>query len=375
MNIAVNTRFFLQQPEGIGNFTREVFCLLATHHPGHRFYFLFDRPYAIGLTFPQNVHPIILQPPARHPLLWKYWFDIKIPLALRKIKADVFVSPDGFCSLTASVPQCLVVHDLGFLHLPKAYQKSHLQFYRRFTPRFVKKAKTLVTVSEFSKADIIKQYSVAPEKIFVCYNGVRAEFAPTGFDQQVAAMDKYAGGKAYFLCIGAIHPRKNLVNLLKGFSLFKKRLKTESKLVLAGRMAWKNAAFVELLSTYKYRDDVVLTGYVAGAEMPELVGGAYALVYPSLFEGFGVPVLEAMKSGVPVLTSAGTPMQEIAGDAALYFDPNNVADIGDKLMRIYKDENERKKLIEKGKTVAENYTWQRTANIVWQAIEGAVAKS
>ena len=145
------------------------------------------------------------------------------------------------------------------------------------------------------------------------------------------------------------------------------------KLVLAGRLAWKNDEFLALLATYKYKDNVVLTGYLEEGELARLMAAAYALVYPSLFEGFGVPVIEAMRCGVPVLTSKNSAMEEISAGAALYFDPAAVEDIAEKLMRIYKDERGRGELIEKGKEIAANYTWQKTADAVWEAVLQAVA--
>ncbi|HEU4633363.1 MAG TPA: glycosyltransferase family 1 protein [Flavisolibacter sp.] len=375
MNIAVNTRFLLKDRlEGIGYFTQEVFNVLARQYPQHRFYFLFDQAYSRDFIFSENVHPLVVSPPTRHPLLWKYWFDIKLPLVLKKIKADVFVSTDGFCSLTTTVPQCLVVHDLGFLHQPGAYRKSHLRFYRHYTPKFLKKAKQVATVSQFSKNDIVKQYGKETGKITVVYNGVKEAFQPASFEEQFQTKEVYTSGKEFFLYTGAIQPRKNLINLLKAFSIFKKRQKSEMKLVLAGRLAWKNETFLQLFKTYKYRDDVILTGYLSEKELARLTAAAYALVYPSLFEGFGVPVLEAMKCGVPALTSANTSMQEIGEDAALYFDPADHADIADKLMLIYKDENLRNRLRARGKTVAEKYSWQRTGDLLWESILKAAEK-
>lgn len=360
--------------EGYGYFAKEIFSLLARQHPQHQFYFLFDRPYDPQYVFSDNVTPLVVPPPARHPLLWKFWYDVKVPLALQKIKADVFVSPDGFCSLTTRVPQCMVVHDLGFLHHPGAYKKSHERYFKRNLPKFLRKAKAVATVSQFSKDDIVKTYKVAPSKIDVVYSAVKGAFRPIPYDEQDAVKEKWTGGREYFIYVGAIQPRKNLVNLLKAFSGFKKRLQSGMKLVLAGRLAWKNDEFLGLLNTYKYKDDVVLTGYLEEEELARLVASSYALVYPSLFEGFGVPVLEGMQCGVPVLTSAGTSMQEIGEDAALYFNPNDPTDIADKLMRIYKDETLRSQLIQKGKDVAARYSWERTAGLLWEAIEKAAGR-
>ena len=374
MVIGVNTRFLLQgNLEGFGYFTKEVLAVLVKKFPEHQFHFFFDRPFSEEFIFASNVQAHVLPPPARHPLLWKYWFDIKVARALKKVKADVFFSPDGQCSLLTKVPQCVVVHDLAFLHHPGSYEKSHGMYYRAFTPKFIRKAQTVLTVSEFSKADIINNYQTPEHKIRVVYNGVKKNFVPMSCEDQMTVKAKYAGGTEYFLYVGAIHPRKNLVALLQAFSIFKRRLHSSMKLVLAGRLAWKNNEFMELLKTYKYKEDVVLTGYLPETELAGLTAAAYAFVYPSLFEGFGVPVVEAMKCGVPVLTSKASSMEEITEGAALYFNPTHIEEIGESLMLIYKDEAGRKKLIEKGLKVAEKFTWERTATEVWKGIESAAS--
>ena len=368
MVIAVNARFLLNSLEGFGYFTKEVLTILTRQHPEHQFHFFFDRPFRDEFIFSPNVTGHVLPPPARHPLLWKYWYDVRVAIQLKKVKADVFLSPDGQCSLTTTVPQCLVVHDLGFLHYPEGYQKSHLAYFKRYTPKFIARAKTIATVSGFSKTDIVQQYKIPEEKISVVYSGVKPSFKPISFEEQTAVKEKYTGGAEFFLYTGAIQPRKNLLNLLKAFSIFKRRMQSGMKLVLAGLLAWKNDEFLSLLKTYKYKEEVVLTGYLEESELARLTASAYAAVYPSFFEGFGVPVLEAMQCGVPALTSKDSSMEEISEGVGLYFDPYNVDDVAYKLMFIYKNEDERKALIEKGKPVAAKYTWQRTADLLWECV-------
>ena len=373
MTIAVNTRFLLADYlEGYGNFIYETFQRITKQHPEHEFIFIFDRPYDKRFVFGENVKAVVTGPAARHPLLWKLWYDIKVPGILKKYKADVFVSCDGFCSLGTKVPQCLVVHDLAFLHYPAAIKKSHLLYYKRYTPRFLSKAKSVVTVSEFSKRDIITQYKTDAAKIDVVFNGIKEIFQPISEEQRATTKNKYTEGKEYFIYAGAIHPRKNLITLLKAFSVFKKRQQTNMKLVLTGRLAWKYESFKEGLKSYRYRNDVVMTGYVEEEELALLIGSAYAMVYPSLFEGFGVPVLESMKCDVPVITSANSSMQEIAKEAALYADADSHADIADKMMLLYKDENKRKELIQKGRAVVQEYSWDKTADLLWQSIIKAI---
>jgi glycosyltransferase involved in cell wall biosynthesis len=369
MIIAVNTRFLLSEYlEGYGYFQYEVLKRITTSHPEHTFIFIFDRAYDQRFVFGKNIIPVIAGPPARHPLLWKWWYDIKIPSLLKKFQADVFVSCDGFCSLRTKLPQCLVVHDLSFLHYPSFNKKSHLFFYKRYTPAFLKKAKAVATVSLFSRTDILEKYKVDPGKIEVVYSASKEIFHPLQEEEKEAVKKKYTDGKNYFVYAGAIHPRKNLLHLLKAFSIFKKRQQSDWKLVLAGRLAWHYENFLESLKSYKYREDVVLTGYIDENELVNLIGSAYALVYPSVWEGFGVPVLEAMRCHVPVVTSSGSAMQEIAGDAALYADPTDYAEIADKMMLLYKDELLRAEVIEKGKMREREFSWDRTAELLWQTI-------
>lgn len=376
MKIAVNTRFLLTDYlEGYGNFLQQVVTRMVTQHPEHEFIFFFDRPFDPAFIPAGNCKGVVIGPPARHPLLWKLWYDYKIPAALKKYKADVFLSCDGFCSLRTRVPQCLVIHDLAFLHYPDAIKRSHLFFYKLYTKSFLRKAATVATVSEFSKNDIIDQYGINENKIDVVYNAVKDGFHPIDETEKQVVRNEFTNGKNYFFYAGSVHPRKNLLNLLKAFSVFKKRQKTDWKLVITGRLAWKYERFLTSLKSYKYRDDVVLTDYVDEPTLVRLMGAAYGLVYPSLWEGFGVPVIEAMRCETPAITSAGSAMQEIAGDAALYADADNYQDIADKMMLLYKDESLRSRLIMQGKIVEKQYSWDRTAELLWQSVMNATGKS
>ena len=370
MTIAINTRFLLTDYlEGYGYFIFETFRRIVKTHKEHQFIFIFDRPYGLRFIFSENITPVIAGPAARHPLLWKYWYDVKIPAVLKKYKADIFVSADGYCSLKTKIPQCMVVHDLAFLHYPTHSKKSHLRYFKKQMPRFLEKAKTIATVSEFSKKDIIEQYKISPGKIDVVYSAAKEIFKPVSEKIKQETKNRYTDDKEYFLHVGAIHPRKNLLNLLKAFSVFKKRLKSNMKLMLVGRLAWKYESFMDKLKSYKHREDVVILGYTDEPELVNIVGSAYALVYPSLLEAFGVPVLEAMQCKVPVITSLNSSMQEIAKDSVLYADPGSHDDIAEKMMRIYKDENLQKELIEKGQKISKEYSWDRTAELLWKCIE------
>ena len=373
MKIAVNT-IFLQKGklEGYGYFVQEICRRLALKYPEHLFYFLFDREYDQQFIFSENIKAVMIPPRARHALSFRYWYDVSLPLALRKIKPDIVIQPFGFCSMTTKYTQILVVHDLAFLHFPSFITRQHLFYYKWFTGSFIRKAKRVVTVSAFSEKDILKHYPAANGKTDVVFSAAKEKFKPIPYTRQQQVKVQYAEGYEYFLFVGGIHPRKNLLQLLKAFSLFKKWQKSNMKLLVAGRLAWKYSNLLEKLETYKHRQDVIMLDYLEEAELADITGAAYALVFPSYFEGFGVPVIEAMQCEVPVITSDTSSMPEIGGDAALYCDPDNAESIAKQMMQLYKDESLRSGLIGKGKLQASKFSWEHTANLFWESIVKAV---
>lgn len=262
----------------------------------------------------------------------------------------------------------MVVHDLAFLHYPQFISKQHLFYYKRYTPKFLQKAKRVATVSQFSKQDIINQYKIPSEKIDVVYSAAKPVFKTEAYVIQSAIKEKYADGCEYFLFTGGIHPRKNLLNLLKAFSIFKKWQQSNMKLLVVGRIAWQTDDLLDKLETYKYRDDVALLGYVEENELANITASAYALIFPSYFEGFGVPPLEAMQCNVPVITSNVSSMPEICGNAAVYANPDDYEEIAEKMKLLYRDETFRNEMINNGKVQCKKFSWDNTADLLWQSI-------
>lgn len=361
MRIAVNTRFLaLPETEGYAHFAKGLILNMHQKFPEDVYACMYDRE-PVSVMHDRNMETLVSGPPARHPLLWKWWYDVSMPRMASRAGADLIFSPDGFCSLTSSIPQVLAIHDLAFLHYPEGISAMHRRYYTHFTPRFIRKARHIITVSEFSKADIIRHYPEAARKISVIRNDADPGFSPLPWDARQAIKEQFTGGVEYFLYVGAIHPRKNLVNLLKGFSWFKHRHKSNMKLVLAGRQAWKNDQFRQQLASYKYRADVLLTGYLPQAPLYGVMASAYALVYPSIWEGFGLPVLEAMRSGVPVITTGNSAIPEVAGDAAIYVDPQDHEGWGKAMGTLYKDEDFRSQCISLGLARSRQFSWAASA--------------
>ena len=369
MLIAVNTRFLIKDKlEGIGWFTYETMKRLTLNHPEHTFLFLFDREPDPDFIFGKNVKPLRVWPPARHPYLWKYWFDKALPRVFKKYKPDLFISTDGFLSLKTDVPTLLVIHDLGFEHYPSHTPELVSNYYRKYTPLYAQKADRIVTVSEFSKKDIVKNYHISPDKVDVAYNGANDKYVPLSETEQQAVRNRTTGGKPYFLYVGSVHPRKNVKNLLLAYDLLRKEYLTENKLVIAGRMAWKTDETKLVYDSMQFKDDVIFTGHLQLSELTRLMASADAFVYPSLFEGFGIPVVEARYCGVPVITSDRSSLPEVGGSGALYFNPEDITNIKDVMKHFLMDRENILIAARKANNVKEIFNWDKTVNRIEDAI-------
>ncbi len=368
MKIAVNTRLLLKgKLEGIGWVAYETLRRMVAAHPEVEFYFLFDRQPDPMFCFADNVKPVVLFPQARHPFLFIWFFELSVPRMLRKLKADLFYSPDGYLSLRSKVPQVVEFHDLNFEHFPGDMPKIHLWHYKTFFPKFANKARRIVTVSEFSKQDIVDCYGVSADKIDVAYNGVNEVFKPLDISKQHQVRAKYSGGSPYFMFVGSLHPRKNLARLFTAFDQFKKRHASEVKLLIVGEKRWWTEPIQQAYDAMSCKDEVVFTGRLSAEELHQVTASALASVYVSYFEGFGIPILEAFKCDTPVITSNVTSMPEVAGDAALLVDPFNEASIADAMEKVL-DERVRQELIEKGRARARDFSWDQTAETIWNCL-------
>jgi glycosyltransferase involved in cell wall biosynthesis len=369
MNILVNTRLLLPaKMEGIGLFTHELMKRVVKYHPEHTFYFLFDRPFDKHFIYAQNVKPIVYGPPARHPFLYILWFELTIPKVIKKYHIDIFFSPDHFLSLRAKVPTLLAVHDINFMHHSEYLPILTAWYYRFFFPKFVKKAAHLVAVSNYTKNDVSSYFKISGDKIDIVYNASNmpeGELLNTEIQQ---TRNNYSGGKPYFFYIGSLHPRKNIGRMMLAFDKFIDETHADVKLIIGGKAMWGNKQMEKEYQQIKHKENVIFTGRLDEKEAKLLMGSAWTLLFVSLYEGFGVPILEAMGSGVPVITSNKTSMPEVGGDAACYVNPLSVEDISSAIKRLYTDNDYRKELIIKGFLRNKDFSWDKSAEALWQAI-------
>ena len=343
---------------------------MVAAHPEDEFWLLFDRPFDERFRFGPNVRTLVVPPPARHPLLWWIWFEWSVPRALKRIGADVFFSPDNYCSLRASTPTVLTVHDIAYAHFPGYIPLLTRSYYRYFTPRFLRRAEKIVTVSEFTRQDMMQTLGVPGEKIEVIYNGPREAFRPLSESEKRAIRARHSGSAPYFLYVGAIHPRKNVHRLIRAFDRYKAATGAPHKLLLAGRWAWQTGEVRTAYEQAAHKDDIVFLGYLEETPLAEATGAAHALVYVSLWEGFGLPILEAMHAEVPVVYGAVSSMPEVAGPAGLGVDPESEEAIAAALQKLTEDAALCEDLVERGRVQRRRFDWEESARRVYALLSG-----
>lgn len=367
MKIAVNARMLLKgRMEGICRYIHETTKRMVKNHPDDEFIFLFDRPFHPSFIYGPNVTPVVVSPPTRDPILWKIWFDYSIPRILKKYKVDIFLSGDTYASLRIDVPTIIVSHDIAYHHYPEHLPKRVLKYYQKNFPLFHQNAAHIIAVSEFTKNDIAQVYNLNPDKITVAYNALPEGFHPMTEEEKMAVRNQYTQGAPFIMYLGSIHPRKNVDNLVAGFEHYK-RIGGNQKLVVFGRKAWKYETFESKVQDSPYRKDIIIIDGVKN-DPRNFLPAAEAMAYVSYFEGFGIPILEAMASGVPVITSNVSSMPEVAGGAALLVDPDRPEEIGDALGDLEKDENKRKRLIELGYNRIKDFSWEKSGEIIYDAM-------
>lgn len=369
MRIAVNTRLLLHDRlDGIGWFTAETARRMVLAHPEHEFLFFFDRKPHPEFLFADNVTPVVLCPQARHPVLWYLYFEWSTQIALKRYKIDLYLSPDGMMPLNPKVPTLNVIHDLNFEHASGNLKASHQRYMSHYFPLFARNATRLATVSSYSKKDIAETYGIPAEKIDVVYDGAHSNYRPHSDDEKESIRQRFTDGHPFVIFISTILKRKNLANLLLAFDKVKEdKNNKDLKLVVVGSRVWWQDELESAWNGMKHQSDVIFPGRVEPNDLSALLSAAEMLVYPSYFEGFGIPILEAMYAETAVIASRTTSMPEVGGDAVLYIDPSDIDDIAHAISRL-RDKTLRQEFIEKGRLQRQKFSWEITANLLWDSM-------
>ncbi len=359
MRIGVDYTAAVRQKAGIGRYVRELF-----RHLGR-----IDRNNSYVLLVPRDssLHPLppnfrYLRLPFSERLMYIFWQRLRIPLPAEAFTGhlDLFHSPDFVLPPLASATSILTIHDLSFLRLPECFTANLLNYLSRAVPRSVRKADFILADSGNTRRDLVELMGVPPEKVEVLYAGVGEEFRPSDGER---ARARYSLPRSFILSLGTLEPRKNFANLIRAFALVKRELGpgNDLKLVIAGRKGWLYEEIFRAVEECGLEGEVVFPGYVEDEDLPSLYSAAELFVYPSLYEGFGLPPLEAMACGVPVVSSEAPPLPEILGDAALFFPPRDVEAMASAMERALMDRELRQRLRERGFARSSLFSWDDSA--------------
>ncbi len=324
-----------------------------------------------------NKFQIFLKNPPLHDfpgeqINWKYtvfgpkilWTQLAFPIKLlfnRKLK--LIFSPSHYAPRFSPVPTVISIMDLSFIRFPQMFTVKDLWQLKRWTRYSVSKAKKIITISEFSKNEILNFYQVKPDKVVVTYPGFNKNIYNTNYQEaELTNIKKLYNLNDYIIYVGTIQPRKNLDRLIRAYENILDKFPS-LKLVIVGKRGWLFGDIMKLINADKYQDKIVYTDYLEARSIAKLYSGAKAFVLPSLYEGFGLTVVEAMACACPVVISNSSSLPEVAGDAGIYFDPYSVKSITGAIIKVLNfTEDARKTIIRKSLIKANNYSWKRCAS-------------
>jgi len=307
----------------------------------------------------------------------RLWTHVRLAWELARHRPDVFYVPSHVLPWLHPARCVATVHDLGYLHYPEAHRPWD-RWYLDQTTRFnAHTAQRVVVDSQATGDDLVRHYGVDPGKILVAYPAASEGFVPVR-DQSIleGVQRRYGTGQPYYLYVGTLQPRKNLPTLIRAFEslVADGAVGTEVKLVLAGKPGWMCRGILEQARSSPVGDRLVLTGYVPSEDLSALLSGALAYVLPSWYEGFGLPMLEAMACETPVICSNVSSLPEVAGEAALLIDPSDGAALAQAMARVYRDPALRRDLVARGRVRARAFCWRGCAEVVLKALEAVGAE-
>ena len=360
---------------GTETYSLHLIRALLAQGEGHCFRLYLNQPPAPDL-FPGGAERRVMPFP-------RLWTHLRLSREMQSAPPDVLFVPSHVLPVVHPRRCVVTVHDLGYHYYPEAhtlFQNAYLRWSTRYNART---ATRVLADSDATRKDLLRYYGIPEERIVVVYPGRDETLVPVRDLQALSAVRaRYGLGAPYFLYVGTLHPRKNLVRLVNAFAALKSAngarsepadgradMASEPQLVLAGQKGWLYDEIFAKVRKLGLEDRVILTGYVPAADLPVLLSGALAFVFPSLYEGFGLPVLEAMACGTPVICSNVSSLPEVGGDAVLQIDPLDTEALAEAMHQVTTDEGLRTMLVGRGYEQVQRFSWQRCANQVLQVLE------
>ncbi|MBN1120535.1 MAG: glycosyltransferase family 4 protein [Anaerolineae bacterium] len=372
MKVTIDVSAAINGKAGLGRYAASLAGAIAAEHPGSVQLFANRTPQS---TIPPTLADLPLETVGAGYKPWRMavWVGQMFKVAYNRAAAgsDLYHATEHLLPPVKNVPTVLTVHDLIFNLFPQHHKRLNYWYLNAAMPLYVKRANHVIAISESTKRDLMRLYGTPEEKISVVYEAAAPHFKPQSADSIAAVRQKYDLPDRYLLSVGTIEPRKNLARLVEVLSVVRHE-HPNLKLVIAGSQGWLVESFFEALDRFDQRDAVIITGFVPEDDLPPLYAGATVAVLASLYEGFGLPVLEAMACGTPIACSSTSSVGEIAGNAALTFDPECPGEITAALRQLLNDPALCDDLREKGLAHADRFSWQRAARETWAVYEKAI---
>jgi glycosyltransferase involved in cell wall biosynthesis len=292
------------------------------------------------------------------------WEQSVLPLQVRRCAVDVLHSLCYISPVTLSCASVVTIPDLSYYFWPQDFSKFATMLLRILVPLSAKRADKVITLSESSKRSIVKVLGITPDKVSVIYLAPHRRFRPINDGILLQKMRrKYNIEDKYILTVASSHPHKNIGSLIQAFNAIIGQYRMEHQLVLVGHARREHLTLVRMVKDLGLKKRVIFTGFVPADDLPALYAAADLFAFPSLYEGFGMPILEAMACGTPVVSSNATSLPEVAGNGALLFDPYNIEEIAETIYKVLTDEIIRSELVAKGLERVKLFSWEKTAQI------------
>ncbi len=355
MIIVVNT-----STQNSNSFVVDCFIQLALQQTTHQFIFLVQNEYSIAQQLPSNCSAHILGKKPTALLLWKYWYNYKIPSILKKLNASIYINTDAIVSFRTNVPQILFLDDLILDDSINLLSPKIKKYHKKNSDYNLATAKKIIVTSKQAKDKMCSTFPSLQNKINVLPVAASVHFMPSAWQHQEQTKNTFTNGKDYFLVTINFTTEQDFINLLKAFTQFKKWQKSNLQLLIITQKNKLTTALTQQLANYKYKEDVQLLSNISISDYAKIISAAYTFFYPFPSTNFPLQVVEAMQSHVPVITQKANGIEIVFTDNVGYAKSIDIVDYSATMILLYKDENYRNQLIQKGVSFSFNYNWNKT---------------
>jgi glycosyltransferase involved in cell wall biosynthesis len=376
LRIGIDYTAAAKQRAGIGRITRELIKALAAMDRKNEYLLIHAKETRIDESFPPNFSTFTL--PLSERMATMLWQRLKLPVPIDLLtgRLDLFHSPDFVLPPLWHSRSLVTIHDLTFLIHPECADPRLARYLRSRVPRAIERASVVLADSECTRKDLVGLLGVPVEKIEVVYGGVSSAFSPVADEDVLSRVrNKYSIDPPFILSVGRLEPRKNLGRLIDAYRLLRQETNLPHRLLLVGEKGWLYDGLFAQVAKLKLEGDVIFLGFVPDEDLPALFSLADVFAFPSLYEGFGLPPLEAMACGTPVIASNTSCLPEVLGEAVLFIDPTDVNALAEALHRVLTDEELRQNMSRQGLARAAQFSWSASAQKLLAVYEKVASSS